>query len=91
MLLFSNTLGYSQDNLDVPVDVMDSAGDFANGFMKCRVFLGDSTYSKPAKIVCGQFLSAIATNKLLFFGIKITNPALDGRAQASLPIFVYSM
>lgn len=91
MLLFSNNLGFASDNLDIPVDVMDSAGDFTNGFMKCRFFLGDATFSKPAKIICGQFLSAIATNKLLFFGIKITNPALDGRNQASLPIFVYSM
>ncbi len=78
------------DNIDVPVDIID--GDFSNGFMKCRFFRGDNTYARPAKIVCGQFLSAIATNKLLFFGIKITNPPLDGgRSQASLPIFVYSM
>jgi hypothetical protein len=91
LVLFQNDLGTGlTDGSDIKVDVI--GGDFTNTFMKCRLFLGDSTFSKSTKIVCGAFQSAISTSQLLFFAIKYNNPPLNGgRAHVSLPLFIYSM
>ena len=91
LVLFQNDLGTGlADGVDIKMDVI--GGDFSNTFMKCRLFWGDSAFSKSTKIVCGAFQSAISTTQLLFFAIKFYNPALNGgRSHVSYPIFVYSM
>jgi hypothetical protein len=91
LVLFQNDLGTGlADGGDIKVDVI--GGDFGNTFMKCRLFWGDSAFSKSTKIVCGALQSAISTSQLLFFAIKFNNPALNGgRTHVSYPIFVYSM
>jgi hypothetical protein len=91
LVLFQNDLGTGlTDGSDIKVDVI--GGDFTNTFMKCRLFWGDSTYSKSTKIVCGAFQSTISNTQLLFLAIKYTNPPLNGgRTHVSLPLFIYSM
>jgi hypothetical protein len=85
--LFSNDLGTGLiDGSLIPVDVID--GDFDNTFMKCRLFYGDQTNSKNAKVVCGSFTQAITSSKLLFFAFKIVNPSIS--VQVSIPLFIYS-
>ena len=50
--LFANDLGLGlADGAIMPIDIMEAP--FANGFLKCRLFHGDRTHYKPAKIVCG--------------------------------------
>jgi hypothetical protein len=90
LVLFTNDLGYGlTDGNVIKTDII--GGDFNNGFMTCQLFNGDSTHSKSAKIVCGQFTSSISTSQLLFFAIKIINPSINGgRSQVSIPLFVYS-
>lgn len=91
LVLFQNDLGTGlSDGSDIKVDIIGS--DFTNTFMKCRLFWGDSTFSKSTRIVCGGFQSAISNTQLLFFAIKFTNPALNGgRVHVSIPIFIYSV
>jgi len=56
--------------------------------MKCRLFYGDQTNSKNAKIVCGSFTQTITSSKLLFFAMKVKNPSIS--VQVSIPLFIYS-
>ena len=52
--LFANDLGSGlSDGEDMPHDILDN--DFSQGFMKCRLFHGDHTNHKPARIVCAEF------------------------------------
>lgn len=45
------------DGSYIKVDVI--GGTFTNSFMKCRLFHGDVTYAKSAKIVCGGLTESI--------------------------------
>jgi hypothetical protein len=91
LLLFDDDLGTGlADGAFINADVI--GGDFSNSFMKCKIFHGDQTFAKSAKIVCGEFSESIESNELLFFAIKIINPALSGgRVLVSIPLFVHSM
>ena len=52
--LFTYDLGTGLiDGSYIKVDVI--GGSFSNTFMKCRIFHGDVTYGKSAKIACGSF------------------------------------
>ena len=75
------------DGGDLTTDVID--GDFTNSFMKCRLFHGDQTNSKAARIICGDFSQSIENNELLWFAFKVTNPSAS--PQVSIPFFIYSM
>lgn len=93
--LFANGLGatYSNgtaipDGAIIPIDIL--AGSFAQGFMSCNLFYGDSTNNKPAKIVCGGFTSTITSSQLLFFAFKVKNPSSYSGTQISIPFFIYS-
>lgn len=57
--------------------------------MNCRLFLGDQTNYKPAKIICGGFTSTITSAQLLYFGFRVVNPTVS--PQASIPFFIYSL
>jgi len=92
--MFPNDLGYStnQDGDWIPTDIFDSP-PFTNGFMDCRLFFGDYLRSIPARIVCGNFLSAINPGQVFKFAFAITNPpqmASVIQSQIALPVFVYS-
>ena len=77
------------DGADIKVDII--GGDFNNVFMKCKLFKGDVNFAQSAKVVCGSFTSLITVTNVLFFALKIVNPALSGgRNQVSIPLFVYS-
>lgn len=86
--LYANDLGTGiADGGDLTTDILGS--DFPTNFMNCRLFHGDQTNSKLAKIVCGNFLTSIINTKLLFFAFKIFNPTVS--PQASIPFFIYSL
>ncbi len=57
--------------------------------MICRIFYGDQSNYKPAKIICGNFAQTISTIQQLHFAIKIINPSVT--PQASIPLFIYSV
>ena len=62
--LFADDLGTGvSDGGDLTTDVID--GDFSNTFMKCRLFHGDQTNYKAARIICGDFSESIENNELL--------------------------
>lgn len=62
---------------------------FSQTFMTCRLFWGDQANHRPARIVCGNFLSTISSSQLLWFAISVINPSLSG-SQISIPFFIYS-
>lgn len=85
---YANDLGTGiSDGGDMKTDVI--GGTFSNSFMNCRLFLGDQTNGKPARIVCGGFTSQITSSDLLYFAFVITNPTVN--PQASIPFFIYSV
>ena len=53
--LYANNLGMSQynDGDFIAFDIL--SGSFTQGFMSCRIYHGDQTNHKPARIVCGKF------------------------------------
>ena len=60
--------------------------------MSCRLFHGDGTYYQPAKIVCGDLQGTITSSQVLWWAIKIQNPALpSGFTKLSVPFFLYSV
>lgn len=78
------------DGGNIPVDILDSP--FATGFMICNLFRGDQANYKPARIVCGSFLTTISSSQLLWFALKVYNPALPaGYTKLSVPFFIYSV
>jgi hypothetical protein len=88
-VLFANDLGTGvTDGQSIPYDNLGS--DFSQTFMTCRLFLGDRTNYKPAKIVCGQFTSTISSSQVLFFAFSIVNPSSYSGVQVSIPFFIYS-
>ncbi len=88
MNLFANDLGtVTADGGDIITDII--GGSFTTSFMKCRLFYGDQTYHKPAKIVCGGFTSTITNAQLLYFAFKVINPTVS--SQISIPFFIYSL
>ncbi len=58
--------------------------------MTCRLFHGDQTNKKPARIVCGQFASTITSSQVLFFAFTVGNPSSFSGNQVSIPFFIYS-
>jgi hypothetical protein len=87
--LFDYNLGLSgSDGQSIPYDVMNT--QFTESFMTCRLFWGDQTNSRPAKIVCGNFQSAITSGQILWFAIAIKNPSSIPGSQVSIPFFIYS-
>lgn len=56
--------------------------------MNCRLFQGDQTNGKSARIVCGKFLSTITSAQTLHFAFKVVNPTVS--PQISIPFFIYS-
>jgi hypothetical protein len=52
--LFADDLGLGiNDGGDMTIDII--GGDFTNTFMKCRLFHGDQSNSKVARIICANF------------------------------------
>lgn len=85
---YANDLGTGiADGGDIKTDVI--SGAFSNTFMNCRLFLGDQSNYKSAKIICGGFTSTITSSQLLHFAFKIVNPSVS--PQASIPFFIYSI
>jgi hypothetical protein len=90
--LFAHNLGLSTilDGGSIPVDVL--ASPFSTGFMSCNLFHGDQVRYKPARIVCGNFISTISSSQTLWFALTINNPALPaGFSKLSIPFFLYSV
>lgn len=86
--LFSGDLGSGlSDNSWFPTDVITG---FSNAFMVCRLFKGDQTNGKNAKIVCGSFSTSVALGTTFSFGFKVTNPSIPSTSQVSIPILVYT-
>lgn len=90
-ILFDNNLGMADyvDGGIIPIDIFRST-PLVNGFMDCRIFFGDATRGLPVKIVCGNFLSSLASATTLKFAFMIYNPSLGSLSQLSIPIMVYS-
>lgn len=90
MLLFAKDLGTGlSDGSIIPTDVI--GGNFDNTLMTCRLFWGDQTNSKNAKVVCGSFSQTISSAQLLFFAFKVVNPSSTlVPTQVSIPLFIYS-
>ena len=60
--------------------------------MNCNLFPGQQAYYKPARIVCGNFLTPITSSQSLWFALKVVNPALPaGYSHLSVPFFIYSV
>ena len=58
---FANDLGTgTADGDQITYDIIK--GDFTTGFMICRLFHGDQTNGKNAKIICGGFGESIESN-----------------------------
>ena len=74
------------DGQDIITDVI--GGDFSTTDMKCRLFHGDQTNYKPARVICSSFTTAITSSHLLWFAFKVYNPSVS--PQASIPFFVYT-
>jgi hypothetical protein len=94
-LLYDNNLGmvYANgtsygDGDSIPYDMLNA---FSQSFMVCRLFHGDQTNGKPARIICGSFQSAITSSQTLFFAITVVNPGpIFNGVQVSIPFFIYS-
>lgn len=84
---YANGTSYA-DGDSIPFDMLNA---FSQSFMVCRLFHGDQTNGKPAKIVCGSFQTDITSSQTLFFAITVVNPgtAFYG-VQVSIPFFIYS-
>lgn len=86
-LLFANDLGTGIANYGwVPVDMLYG---LSNTFMQCKMFRGDQTNGKSARIICGAFTSAVATGTTVAFGFKVKNPSIAVN-QRSIPIIVFT-
>lgn len=94
-ILYANNLGMTYangtsygDGDSIPFDMLNS---LSQSFMVCRMFHGDQTNGKPARIVCGSFQSAITSSTKLFFAITVVNPGTTfSGVQVSIPFFIYS-
>lgn len=86
-LLFANDLGTGISNYGwVPVDMLYG---LSNGFMTCKMFQGDQTNGKSARIICGAFASSVSVGTYISFGFKVRNPSI-AVSQRSVPIIVYT-
>jgi hypothetical protein len=90
-VLFADDLGTGlADGAVFPIDILDTT--FNTGFMACRLFHGDNTFYKPARVVCGNLQGTIASTQILWWAIKVVNPALPpGETKLSVPFFLYSV
>lgn len=57
--------------------------------MTCRLLKGDQANGKNAKVVCGNFLSQVATGTYIRFGFKVKNPSISSTSY-SVPVLVYT-
>lgn len=66
---------------------------FSNTFMNCRLFYGSYSLGRPAKIICGNLQSNIASGQILKFAFSMINPSsltVMSLSQITIPILVYS-
>lgn len=86
--LFGNDLGTGvADGGALTTDIV--GGTFTTSFMNCRLFLGDQTNYKSARVICSNFTESIENTELLWFAFKVVNPTVN--PQASIPFFIYSL